>query len=98
MRLGVFLLILFLFAALGLSSFFGLIFYFDPFQAGKIIIILAYLTLFFGLTGAVSLIGFLLRRISKKQKPAPQDLTASFWQGLIISLCVIVTLAIISHI
>lgn len=92
-----FLLIFFLFAVLGLASFLGLIFNFDPSQASPIIFILAYLTLFFGLAGVLSLIGVLLRKKIKKKNFGTQDFLSSFWQGLSISAILIIILAILSY-
>jgi hypothetical protein len=97
MKPWLFLLIFFLLAALGLTSFLGLIFNFNPSQASPIIFILAYLTLFFGLAGVLSLTGVLLRKRIKKKKFAAQDFLSSFWQGLAISAILIIILAILSY-
>lgn len=98
MRLGVFLLILGLFAALGLASFAGLVFYFDPFEANFIIIILAYLTLFFGLIGIISLAVFWTKRRKKSKGHAEEDLIRSFWWGVGGSLFIIAMLLLVANI
>jgi len=87
-----------LFAALGLASFAGLVFYFDPFEANFIIIALAYLTLFFGLTGIISLAVFWTKRLRKSKKEAENDLIRGFWTGITISLFVIVVLLVMANI
>ena len=94
MRLSIFLLIMALLMLLGFICFFGLIFSFDPFQASKIIVILAYLTFFFGLTGLLSLIIFWARKKLEKE----QDTEKIFWLGVALSLIIVGGLAVLVNV
>lgn len=94
MRIGIFLATMCLLAALGLASFFGLIFSFDPFQASKAIIALVYLTLFFGLTGLFSLIVFWIKKRMNKKR----DTEKMFWTGVILSLLIVGGLAVFANV
>ena len=98
MRFLTFLLGMVLITLVSLGSFIALIFYFNPFEASKFILILVYLTLFFSLTGLLSLISFFLRRIlkSKSQNPVFKDINNSFWQGILLALILVIALIILS--
>jgi hypothetical protein len=85
MRIGVFLLWISIVALLGLSAFFGIIFNFDPSEAGVVIKIMVYLTLFFGLTGLFSLVSYGGRKIFRKKRNVELD----FWMGVITSLIIV---------
>jgi uncharacterized membrane protein YhaH (DUF805 family) len=96
MKVWLLLLILGIFAALGLLSFTGLIFSFDPFQASGLVIALVYLSIFFSLSGIFSLAAFLIRRLKRRKKPLEKDLLFGFWAGLIISLCAVISLVFLA--
>ena len=98
MRLRTFLAGMMVITLFSLGSFFSLIFYFDPFEASKFILILVYSTLFFSLTGFSILIGFFIRKILKKENLSFKDATNSFWQGILLSLILIIALLITSNI
>lgn len=98
MKLGTFLTGMMAITLFSLGSFFSLIFYFDPFEVSKFILILVYLTLFFGLTGFSTLIGFFIRKILKKENLSFKDATNSFWQGILLSSILIIALIITSNI
>ena len=94
MKQGIFVVIMFLLAVLGFASFFGLIFSFDPFVAGTGIITLTYFTLFFGLTGLFSLIGFGIKKRMRRE----WNIEKIFWAGVILSLIIVGGLAILANI
>lgn len=97
MKLGTFLTGTAVIALLSSGSFFSLIFYFDPLESSKIILILVYLTLFFSLAGFLTLIGFFIRKTLKKENLSFKDATNSFWQGILLALILIVGLIIVSN-
>lgn len=94
MKQGIFAVIMFLLALLGFASFFGLILNFDPFTAGAGIIVLVYLTIFFGLTGLLSLIIFWIKQYKQKE----YDIEKNFWVGVVVSLVIVGGLAVLANI
>lgn len=96
MQLRTFLAGMMVITLFSLGSFFSLIFYFDPFEASKFILILVYSTLFFGLAGLSTLLGFFIRKILKKENLSFKDATNSFWQGILLSLILVAALIIVS--
>lgn len=98
MRLRTFLAGMMVITLFSLGSFFSLIFYFDPFEASKFILILVYLSLFFGLAGFSTLIGFFIRKILKKENLSFKDATNSFWQGILLASILVTVLILVSRI
>lgn len=94
MKQGIFVVIMCLLAVLGFASFFGLIFSFDPFETGAGLITLAYLTLFFGLTGFSALIIFGIKKRMNKERKTEKI----FWTGVILSLIIVGGLAVLANI
>lgn len=98
MQIKAFLAGIFLITLLSFLSFFALIFYFDPFQANKIIIILAYLTFLFGLAGFVTLVGFIIRRAFRSKNLVASDAMNSFWQACLLAFAIVSVLVLIAEI
>lgn len=74
-------------------GFFVIIFNFDPNQANWRVFALFYLTLFLGSLGALSLLGFWLRRLFKQERVQNRLLISnSLRQGLIMSLVVVLAM------
>ena len=96
MKTGVFLLWISIVALASLGACLGIVFYFDPFEASPFIIVLFNLTLLFGLTGILTLLGYFLRRIKKVKKMPAQDAFNSFWQGSVLALALVGLLAAVS--
>jgi len=97
MRIGSFLVGMMVITLFSLGSFFSLIFYFDPFEASRFILILVYLSLFFSLAGLSTLIGFFIRKILKKENLSFKDATNSFWQGILLALVLVGILIMFSY-
>jgi len=98
MQIKAFLAGIFLITLLSFLSFFALIFYFDPLQANKIIIILVYSTLYFGLTGFVTLVGFILRRAFRGKNLVASDAMNSFWQACLLAFAMVSVLVLVAEI
>ena len=64
----------------------------DPTDAGAVGFLIFYLSLWFALTGTVALAGIGLRRLAQKEEDVVAQTVASFRQGVLVSLLVIVSL------
>lgn len=88
---------------LALACSTAILVYFEPNQAGPAVFILLYLTIFFGSTGFLTIIGFIIRRFSRgARRPLSNShlayhLIASFRQGLLLSVILISTLILQSQ-
>jgi len=77
--------------------------YLDPISSGLLVLILFYSSLLIGSTGILTLIGFFIRRISRRRKaPLPvkqaiHNLEISFRQGILLSLILVITLILQSQ-
>ncbi|MBU1292038.1 hypothetical protein KKH07_00920 [Patescibacteria group bacterium] len=77
--------------------------YFNPSSSELLVFILFYLSLLIGSTGILTLIGFFIRRISRRRKaPLPikqaiRNLEISFRQGILLSFILVVTLILQSQ-
>jgi len=89
MKTGIFLLWISIVALMSAAAFLGIFFYFDPFIASPLIIVLFHLTLLFALTGIFTLAGYFLRRVLRRKKMPIQDALASFWQGSLLALIIV---------
>ena len=77
--------------------------YLNPISSDLLVFILFYLSIFIGSSGIITLIGFFIRRISRRKKaslPIKQaiyNLEVSFRQGFLLSIILIVTLILQSE-
>jgi len=77
--------------------------YLNPVSSDLLVFILFYLSIFIGSSGIITLIGFFIRRISRRKKaslPIKQaiyNLEVSFRQGFLLSIILIVTLILQSE-
>ncbi len=77
--------------------------YLNPISSDLLVFILFYLSLFIGSSGVITLIGFFIRRISRRRRAslpieqAIHNLEVSFRQGLLLSIILIVTLILQSN-
>jgi len=77
--------------------------YLNPISSDLLVFILFYLSIFIGSSGIITLIGFFIRRISRRKKaPLPikqaiYNLEVSFRQGFLLSIILIVTLILQSE-
>jgi len=76
----------------------AILLYFNPNTSGWLVFVLFYLSLLIGSTSFLALVGFFIRRISRRRKAslpmkqAIRNLEISFRQGILLSLILIVTL------
>ncbi len=81
----------------------AILIYLNPISSDLLVFILFYLSLFIGSSGVITLIGFFIRRISRRKraplpiKQAIHNLEVSFRQGLLLSIILIVTLILQSE-
>jgi hypothetical protein len=71
----------------------GLILIFvNPYEAGLLGLLFFYSTLFLGLSGVFSIIGFVLRYLIKRNEFAYQQVKTAFRQGLMFALLIVTAL------
>lgn len=87
--LGIFTASVLCWTALGL-----IIFNTDPNSSGRGVILIFFISLFIGLTGFFALVGFFLRLWLSKNEVIYFHLSPSIRQGILISLCVVILLAL----
>lgn len=75
----------------------AVLFSFEPVKNGLIIRILFYGSLFIGVSGILTLIGFLLRRIRQKEEIAFYQMSISFRQGLLLAIILVGSLLLQSQ-
>jgi hypothetical protein len=74
------------------GAFISVLFLFSPFQSGFVSLLFFYLTLALALLGSFSLIGFVLRSISKKDEIAHKHVNVASRQSVLFTLLIIVAL------
>lgn len=67
----------------------AILFSFEPTKDGLKILILFYLSLFIGVSGILTLIGFAIRRIRRREEVAFYQMNASFRQGLLLAIILV---------
>lgn len=68
----------------------------NPYEAGPVGLIFFYLSLFLGLLGVFSIIGFVIRYLVKRNEFAYAQVKIAFRQGFMFSLLLIISLALLA--
>jgi len=104
MNISAYLIGLILVIFLASACLAAILIYFNPNNSGTLIFILFYSCLFISLTGVFTLIGFLVRQITRKKRRIPlpksqvvRNLEVSFRQGLLFSVILISVLILQSQ-
>lgn len=77
-----------------LVSFGFVLYYINPVESGVVGLILFYSSLFFGLVGFLSLIGFFIRRRLSNNEVLYANIGIAFRQGVLLSLIVTINLGL----
>lgn len=80
---------MFISTLLSLGAWVLIIFYIDPTVSGPLGFVLFYLSLFLGLVGLFSLVGFYLRRKISKKEIAFAHVSPSFRQGIFLAVILV---------
>ncbi|MBU1036424.1 hypothetical protein KKF32_00120 [Patescibacteria group bacterium] len=97
MNIKQYILLMVIVTIISWGAWLAVLFFINPETTAKFGIFLFYLSLFFAVTGTLSLLGFFIRYIFTKHFPEFEQAQIAFRQALFFAIVIVVTLFLQSH-